>query len=101
MNEEKLVPISDMYLVAALLDYGVEIDHIDKSNPSRVEFYFVNKSLTIWQYYKKEDGKFGVTEIEMADINQVKIPFYSSKLMFLPTYFKTIKDVKSMLHSKN
>ena len=86
-------PVTDMYLTAALLPYGVELSRVDKENPKRQIFYFNSKPMEVW---KLVDGK--ILKVEVIDLDQVELLFRSKKLVFLPDYHNFIRDTKSMIH---
>jgi len=92
----KTKAVNDMYLVAALLSYKVELKRIDRENPKRQVFYFVDTQVQVW---KLLDNNL-VTRMEFVDLDQVEILFRSKKLMFLPDYHNFIRDTKSMIHAK-
>ena len=94
MKKEK--PVNDMYLVAALLSYDVELASIDKENPKRQVFYFIDSPIKVWKLLNNNM----VTKVEFVDLDQVEILFRSKKLMFLPDYHNFIRDTKSMIHAK-
>lgn len=92
----KTKQVNDMYLVAALLSYGAELQKVDKENPSRQIFHFIDSPIKVWKLL--DDNM--ITRIEFADLEQVEILFRSKKLMFLPDYHNFIRDTKSMIHAK-
>ena len=92
----KTKAVNDMYLCAAFLSYRVELKEIDKENPKRQVFYFVDKPVQVWKLLENNM----VTRMEFVDLDQVEILFRSKKLMFLPDYHNFIRDTKSMIHAK-
>ena len=92
----KTKPVTDMYLTAAFLSYGITLEKIDRENPRRQIFYFVDKPTKVW---KLLDNNL-VTRMEFVDLDQIEILFRSKRLMFLPDYHNFIRDTKSMIHAK-
>ena len=90
----KTKPVTDMYLTAAFLSYGVEFSRVDRENPKRQVFYFVDAPIKVW----KEIDDDTITRMELADLDQVEMLFRSKKLIFLPDYHNFIRDTKSMIH---
>lgn len=91
----KTKPVNDMYFCAALLNYGIKWIKIDDENPRRLIFHFVDVPIKVWQ----NDNDI-VSEIELADLDQVEALYRSDRLMFLPTYPDYIRKMKSTIHSK-
>ena len=87
------VPISDMYLCAALLNYGAEIVSINRENPHRIVFNFKECPTKVW----KLDCDVP-TQVEVLSIRDVQLLYDSSKLMYLPNYHHSVRDFKSMLY---
>jgi len=92
----KTKPINDMYLVAALLAYGAELESIDKDNPKRQMFHFRDEPIQVWKLLNDNM----VTKMEFVDLEQVALLFRTKRLMFPPNYHNYIKDVKSMIHAR-
>jgi len=90
----KTKPVTDMYLTAALMSYGAELSRVEKDNPKRQVFYFVDAPIKVW----KEVDSDTITRMELADLSQVELLFRSKKLVFLPDYHNFIRDTKSMIH---
>lgn len=89
-------PVNNMYLVAALLAYGAELDRIDRENPRRQMFYFMNKPIEVWKLLNDNM----VTKMEYVDLDQVEVLFMSERLMYPPNYPNFIKNVKNIIHAK-
>jgi len=87
------VPISDMYLASALLSYSSEVVSIDRTNPRRVVFNFKECPIKVW----KMDCDVP-TQVEVLSVRDVQLLFDSSKLMYMPNYHHSIRDIKSMLY---
>lgn len=92
----KTKPVNDMYLVAALLSYGAKLDSVDRENPKRQIFYFVDSRIIVWEKISENI----ITQVEFADLEQVELLFRSKRLMFLPDYHNFIRDTKSMIHAR-
>ena len=90
----KTKPVTDMYLTAAFLSYGAEFQRVDRENPKRQVFYFVDEPIKVW----KEVDDDTITRMELADLDQVELLFRAKKLMFLPDYHNFIRDSKSIIH---
>lgn len=86
--------IADMYLAAAILSYGADLKGIDRSDPRKQKFEFVN---TITKVYLLNDGK--VEEVESPSFDLLESKFIGRSLMYLPNYADCLKRVKAALHS--
>ena len=93
MNEEKLVPISDMYLAAALISYGHCYETIDRTE-KRLKFMFPDKQSKV---YLLREGTIAV--LEYLYLDQVQAAYTSGQLMFLPDYPDKVKRIKSAIHN--
>ena len=91
---ENIRKISDMYLAAALLSYGVELVEIDRSDTHRQKFCFVNELDSIWV----ENGGI-VTKVNNPSIEDVETKFTAKTLLFPPSYPDAIRRIKSAIHS--
>ena len=91
--DEKLIAVSDMYLVAALISYGFQFEKVNRENPKRVEFLFPDKASTV---YILQDGAISV--LEFLGIEQIKSAYTCKTLMFLPGVFDVIRSVKGIIY---
>ena len=92
MNNRK---ISDMYLAAALLSYGADLDEIDRGDSKRQKFCFQEDSI---DYIFTLDGNVPVRR-QSPTIDEIETLFVSKKLLFLPSYPDSIRGIKSLIHS--
>lgn len=92
----KTKAVNDMYLVAALLSYGAKLERVDKENPKRQVFHFVNGRIIVWEKISSNI----ISQVEFCELDQVELLFRSKRLMFLPDYHNFIRDTKSMIHAK-
>ena len=87
--------ISDMYFAATLLAYGVELREVDASNPRKQEFIFIDRPMKV---YKKIE--YGVTEMEIIDIDQLHMMFTSKTLYVSAAGFAdALRSIKSLIHA--
>lgn len=94
-KEEKT--IGDMYLAAAFLSYGIQLDSIDRTIPRRQKFIFAKDCpLTI---YTVHSGV--VLAVHNATLNDLETNFASETLLFPPNYPDAIKRIKATIHSEN
>lgn len=93
--ETEFKPISDMYLAAAFLAYGAELDHVDKSDKKRQNFIFVGKIDKILVY---TDNGFYLIMNE-PKFEEVKAKYDSNRLFFPPSYPDAVRKIKSAIHS--
>lgn len=84
----------DMNLAAALLAYGAELDHINRDNPSRQEFTFINPPNEI--YIK---SGIAVLRIEDPTFEDVETKFIARTLFLPPNYPDALRRIKSAIHS--
>jgi hypothetical protein len=93
--EEKLIPVSDMYLVAILISYGHQYSYINRDDPRRLEFMFPDKASTV---YILRDGDIAV--LEYLHLDQVQTAYTCKTLMPMPSVFDAIRAIKSVIHGK-
>jgi hypothetical protein len=86
--------ISDMYLAAAFLAYGVELISIDRSNKQRQRFCFSNEIDHIWIL----DGEL-VVKRNNPSVEEVKTKYTARTLLFPPSYPDAVRRIKSDIHS--
>ncbi len=87
--------VSDMYLAAALLSYGAELDRIDKSDKRRQKFIFVGKVEKVLIY--TDNGFYLI--IEEPAFADIKSKYESKRLFFPPSYPDAVRSIKSSIHS--
>jgi len=93
--EKQNKPISDMYLAAALVAYGCEVDSIDKTDDKRYKFIFSSNVEYIWVLDQNN-----VAKIVNPTLDEVEAKFYSSRLMFPVNYPDALRRIKSSIHAK-
>jgi len=94
MDNDK-TEITDMYLAAALMAYGAELDKIDKSDKRRQKFIFIGKIDKILVY--TDNGFYLV--MEEPSFADVKAKYEAKRLFFPPSYPDAVRSVKSSIHS--
>lgn len=87
--------VTDMYLASALMSYGAELDHIDKTNKKRQTFVFVGKIQRILVY---TDNGFYII-IEEPSFEEIKAKYEAKRLFFPPSYPDSVRSIKSSIHS--
>lgn len=85
--------ISDMYLAAALLAYGAELEGIDRSDPKRQKFRFSGE---IKQVFTLSDNV--VLRIESPSFDDVRTRFVGRTLVYPPSYVDAIRRIKAAIH---
>ncbi len=93
--EKQNKPISDMYLAAALVAYGSEVDSIDKTDDKRYKFIFSSNVEYIWVLDQNN-----VAKIVNPTLDEIETKFYSSRLMFPVNYPDALRRIKSSIHAK-
>jgi len=93
--DEEFKPVSDMYLAAALLAYGAELDHVDKSDKRRQKFVFTGQIDKVLIY--TDNGFYLI--IEEPTFAEVKAKYESKRLYFPPSYPDAVRSIKSSIHS--
>jgi len=94
MDDNK-TEITDMYLAAAFMAYGAELDRIDKSDKRRQKFIFIGKVDKILVY---TDNGFYLL-IEEPSFDEIKSKYEAKRLFFPPSYPDAVRSVKSSIHS--
>ena len=92
--ENKLVGISDLYLIATLISYGHQYEKINRENPKRLEFLFPDKASTV---YILQDG--AITVLEFLDLDQIKRAYACKTLMPMPSVFDAVRSVKGIIYA--
>lgn len=92
-NLKRHFAISDLYLISALVSYGLVAARIDRSEPNRQKFLFDNEiELPV---YVSENG--AVTQKNMR-VEEIELYFLSDKLWFPGSYHKTLKEIRANIH---
>jgi hypothetical protein len=77
---EKTFETKDFYITAFLLTQGLQLSHIDRTNPQRVYFAFAD---TVGRAKLVEDFLYGRASVEPK------------------SFISSIKEVKQLLHSND
>ena len=87
--------IGDLFLAAAYLSYGAELDSIDKTNPDRQKFVFTKPPKEI---YCME----GITPVRIVDptFELIEMKYVSNSLMFPPGFISAIRRAKDAIYSR-
>lgn len=89
------IEVSDMYLAAALLSYGAELEKVDKSDKRRQKFIFIGKVDKVLIY--TDNGFYLI--IEEPSFAEIKSKYDSNRLFFPPAYPDAVRKIKSAIHS--
>ena len=92
-NEE--FEVTDMYLAAAMMSYGAELDRVDKSDKRRQKFIFIGNINKVLVY---TDNGFYIV-METPQFTDVESKYYAKRLFFPPSYPDAVRSVKSAIHS--
>lgn len=85
--------ISDLYLISALVSYGLRPLRVDRTNPRRQKFIFDNdKDIEV---YVMSDDILIPKSINVAEIETY---FLSDKLYFPGNYPKTLREIRANIH---
>ncbi|MHA1940994.1 MAG: hypothetical protein ACW97P_04630 [Candidatus Hodarchaeales archaeon] len=85
---------SEMYLAAALLAYGADLEEVDKSDPNHKKFSFGGNIAQIFVL----DSASMVLRIESPSFEDVKVKFVSQKLLFPASYVDSIRRIKAVIY---
>ena len=93
MSEEKRV--SDMYLAAALLSYGVKFVGVDRQDKTRQKFRFEGIV---------PNALIGENDVNLKPLKDIPIEefetYYLSRRLWLPpSYPDSVRQIKSAIHS--
>lgn len=94
-KKEERFDVMDMYLAAAVLAYGAELDGIDRSDLKRQKFTFIN---TIPKIYISR-GEQSPEVISRPTFPIIENYFIGRNLLYPPNYVDALRRVKSALHS--
>lgn len=92
--DEKIKPICDMYLAAALIAYGSDFDEIDRTDKNRYKFIFSKEVDYIWVLDQNN-----VIKMVNPTLDEVEAKFYSAHLIFPTNYPDALRRIKSAIHS--
>ena len=87
--------IGDLYLAAALLAYGAELESIDRSDKSRQKFIFSKPPREI--YYM--DGIMPI-RVETPTFEVIEIKYVNRVLWYPPDFIGAIRRAKDAIYSK-
>jgi hypothetical protein len=94
-ENKKEIPVSDMYLAAALVAYGGEYVRVDKEEEKRYKFIFTDSISQIWIVEQNNLAK-----ILNPTLEDVSAKFHSGRLVFPPNYPNALRNIKSALHTR-
>ena len=83
-----------MYLAAAFLAYGADMDRIDRSDTRRQKFVFTGEVKEIYVM----EGTFPVRKVSPT-FNEIEMAFMGHKLMFPCNYTESLRSIKSAIHA--
>lgn len=87
--------ISDMYLAAALLSYGVPFTRIDRTASTRQIFIF--ESIPPQIMIQKEDVNLVI--VKTPSLDEVERHFTNNTLWLPPSYPDAVRKIKSAIHN--
>ena len=85
---------SEMYLAAALLAYGAELENVEKSDPNHKKFCFGGDIKQIFVL----DSANVVLRIVDPSFDDIKTKFVAQTLLFPPTYVDSIRRIKAVIY---
>lgn len=85
--------ISDLYLISALVAYGLRPLRVDRTNPKRQKFIFDNEKLV--DTFVFSDGTLRPLALTVEEIETY---FLSDKLFFPGNYPKTLREIRANIH---
>lgn len=85
--------ISDLYLISALVAYGLRPLRIDRKNPRRQKFIF-DAEVPV-NVMVEDNGKSHWAEVLLGDI---ETHFLSKTLFFPGNYPETLKEIRATIH---
>ena len=88
--------INDLYLIAALISYGFEPEHVDDTNRDQQKYLFSVRE-TQKVYTLQPDGR---SRWDMLDVKAVDRAYSANKLLFPPNYPEVLRKVKYAIVSK-
>ena len=95
-NRGAMKPIKNMYLAAAILAYGGQLDRVDRTNPKQQKFVF--PSLLLSHIWVCENG-VDVKKISNPSLDKIEVCFISKTLLYPPNYSDKIREIKSIIYS--
>jgi len=94
MSDKK--QIGDMYLAAALLAYGADLQEVDRTDSRRQKFCFAGKISEVITLSPDTIP----TKLFNISIEEFETLFISKKLMFPSSYPDAIRRIKSAIYSE-
>jgi hypothetical protein len=88
--------IGDMYLAAALLAYGADLQEVDRTDSRRQKFCFAGKVLNVFIL----NPDLSPDKLPEISIEEFETLFISKKLMFPASYPDAIRRIKSAIYSE-
>jgi len=85
--------ISDLYLISALVSYGLRPLRVDRTNPRRQKFIFDNdKEISVYVF--SDD----VLMPKSMVVEEIETYFLSDRLYFPGNYTKTLREIRANIH---
>lgn len=85
--------ISDLYLISALVSYGLKPLRIDRTNPKRQKFIFDAETLVGVVVWNGEES-----ECKALKLDDIETYFLSKQLYFPGSYPETIREIRATIH---
>jgi hypothetical protein len=85
---------SEMYLAAALLSYGAELEDIDKTDINHKKFCFGGNIKQIFVL----DSDHVVLRIVDPSFEDIKTKFVGQTLLFPPSYVDSVRRIKAAIY---
>jgi len=86
--------ISNMYMAAALLAYGADLEEIDKTDKRRQKFRFGGNVSQVFI----QDSELVILRIENPTFDDIWTYFVGEKLVFPPSFVDSIRRIKAAIH---
>jgi len=96
MENQQYKPVKNMYLAAAMLSYGAQLDRVDRSNPKQQIFIF---PLLLLSYIWVCENGVDVKRIANPSLDKVEVCFISKTLLYPSNYSDKIREIKSIIYS--
>lgn len=87
--------ISDMYLAAALLSYGVKFTGVDRQDKARQKFRFEGVVPNV--VIAEED--VNLVNLKDIPIEEFELHFLARRVWLPPSYPDSVRQIKSAIHS--
>lgn len=92
LNEQRA--LSDMYLVSALVAYGIRPVRIDRSNPRRQKFIF-NLDVDVPVFVGNSDR----CELSTLNVDEIETHYMVRSLFLPPNYVDALREIRATVHS--